>query len=83
MAIWHRTLAGDLALRVSGAILLGLAWQAIESLARIDGAGAHSPVAFALAAAGFFAGSAGSACIALGRHLFDEVEISERWRRQR
>lgn len=37
-------------------------------------------LAYGIAAIGFMAASAGSALTILGHHLFDEIEVSARWR---
>ncbi|WP_375419711.1 hypothetical protein [uncultured Sphingomonas sp.] len=37
-------------------------------------------VAYSLALGGFVGASAGSALALYGRHLFDEIEVSARWR---
>lgn len=67
---------------------MGLAWWALAytALARLF---ATPPPAmatpgltlFALAAIGFLSVSAGAALTIWGKHLFDEVAVSARWRR--
>lgn len=81
MAAWHRSWRADLGLRASGLLLCGIAYTAISRLCAM-----HIPpqtagaLAYALAAIGFLCASAGSAMVMLGHHLFDEIEVSERWR---
>ena len=79
MIAWHRTWKADLGLRVIGLILCALAYAACTRLAALQ-PHAVGVAAFALAATGFLTGSAGAAMTVVGRHLFDEIEISARWR---
>lgn len=92
MAAWHRSLKADLGLRFMGLLLCGLAYVAMSHLVALHlGTLPKSPsraapraagaIAYGLATLGFLCGSAGCAMTTLGRHLFDEVEISARWRR--
>lgn len=80
MAAWHRSRRADLGLRASGLLLCGTAYTALSRLCAMplapDTVGA---LAFALAAIGLLAASAGSAMAALGHHLFDQIKVSERW----
>ena len=80
MAAWHRSRRADLGLRASGFLLCGIAYTALLRLCAMplapDTVGA---LAFALAAIGLLAASAGSAMAALGHHLFDQIKVSERW----
>lgn len=84
MAAWHRSVKADLGLRVVGLILCGMAYLAIARLFAL-----HPPappksagaLAYGLATIGFLGGSVGGAMTTLGHHLFDEIEISDRWRR--
>ncbi|MBB3349963.1 hypothetical protein [Sphingomonas sp. BK069] len=81
MVQWHRSRSGDLALRAGGLSLCALSYVAVARLASM-----HVPpmkaglTSFVLAALGFVAASAGSLLLTLGRRLFDEVEVSARWR---
>ena len=79
MVAWHRTWKADLGLRVIGILFCALAYLACARLAAVHPHGV-GVAAFALAATGFFAGSAGTAMALLGGHVFDEIEISVRWR---
>jgi hypothetical protein len=83
MTKWHRTLTGDLAIRAVGTLLLALCWLVISALMRAaSGRIAHSAAMdYLLAAVGFLSASAGTASVILGRHLFDDIEVSPRWRR--
>ena len=81
MAAWPRSRRAAGALRGGGLILWMIAYSAMTHLR----AGHPSPVspgamALALATIGFLGASAGTALVMLGRHLFDEVEVSARWR---
>lgn len=77
----HHQRRKDLGLRAVGALLCCIAYVAIARLAampiRPQSAGA---LAYGLATIGFLGASAGSAMIVLGHHLFDEIEVSQRWR---
>jgi hypothetical protein len=80
MAAWHRSRRADLGLRALGLLLCCLSAVALGRLAAMhvppQSAGA---VAYGLAAAGAVAASGGGAMLFLGRHLFDEIELSARW----
>ncbi|KQO50696.1 hypothetical protein ASF14_11490 [Sphingomonas sp. Leaf257] len=59
-----------------------LAWRAIASLMAMAGQGGRAGlVGYALATAAFLFASLGSALVIMGEHLFDEVQVSARWRR--
>jgi hypothetical protein len=76
----HRQRHVDLGLRAVGALLCCIAYVAIAHLVamhiRPRSAGA---IAYGLATAGFLSASAGSAMTVLGHHLFDAIEVSQRW----
>jgi hypothetical protein len=79
----HQGRSTDLGLRLSGAALCGVTWLAIRTLFHMRMApwpASPGTLAYALAVIGFVCGSAGAALLTLGRHIFDEVEIGERWR---
>ena len=83
MRNWAVGRPGDLLMRAGGALLLLVSGTAIGTLAHHHAAHrVFSPHIFdlALAATGFLASSIGAALLALGHHVFDEVEVSERWR---
>ena len=82
MAKWHRSRRADLGLRALGVLLCGLSYAAFARLAALHIL-AHSAglTAYALATAGFITASSGTAMALLGRHLFDEIQVSARWRR--
>jgi hypothetical protein len=69
----------DIALRLCGAALCGLSYLSTHVLV---GLGLAEPgmLAFALAGTAFLSASLGATLLALGDHIFDEVEIAERWR---
>lgn len=79
----HHNWRTDIGLRLGGATLCGLAWFLIRTLL-----GLHLPQnpaalgagALALAAGGFLCASLGLALLTLGHHLFDTIEVGERWR---
>ena len=81
MAVWHRSRRADLGLRAAGLLFC---WSSYEAVARL--VAMNTPpqtagiAAFALAAVGFIGASGGSAFLLLGSHLFDEVDVSARWR---
>jgi len=81
MTARHHQRHVDLGIRATGALLCCIAYVAIANLAampiRSQSVGA---LAYSLATVGFLGASAGSAMIALGHHLFDEIEVSQRWR---
>jgi hypothetical protein len=80
MAAWHRSRRADLGLRALGLGLCVVAYLAISRVVAISQpTQAAGGLAFALAAVGFVSTSAGSAMTLLGKHLFDEIEISLRW----
>ncbi len=82
MAVRSMTWRQGLALRCLGVGLCVLAWRAIAHLIVMAGHGGRAGLlSYALATAGFFCASLGSALAILGGHMFDEVEVSARWRR--
>ena len=72
----------DLLLRLTGllSITVGAAalWQ-LYTLVHLPPHHEASAIELALAAIGFLGMSAGSALVALGRHIFDEVVIAQPW----
>lgn len=81
MAKWHRSWRGDVALRVAGLLLGWISCGAFRRLAAMEVPHhAAGLFAYALAAIGFLAASGGGAMLMLGRHLFDRIEVSARWR---
>jgi hypothetical protein len=83
MVRWLRSGTGDLALRAGGLSFCALAYMTVARLVTLHvrpmDAGLLS---FVLAATGFVAASAGGLLLTLGWRLFDEVQVSARWRRQ-
>jgi hypothetical protein len=80
---WHQKRAADIGLRSGGAALCSLSWLAFRTLFHLRLApwpAAPGSSAFALAAIGFLCASAGAALLVLGHHMFDEIELGERWR---
>jgi hypothetical protein len=80
----HRRSARDLALRAAGLLFLVVAFMALRhmiALVHLRSPHEASLGEMAFAAAGFLGLSAGSTLATLGAHIFDEVEISERWMR--
>ncbi|MBW6522788.1 hypothetical protein KZ810_04690 [Sphingomonas sp. RHCKR47] len=81
MAAWHRSRRADVGLRAAGLLFGWIGYAAIARLIAMHVAPREAGLpTLAIAAVGFMAASAGSAMAALGRHLFDEVEVSARWR---
>ena len=83
MQDWHHRRSTDVGLRLGGAMLCGISWLAIRTFVHIRLAtlpASPGLLAFALATLGFICASAGSALLTIGHHIFDEVEVSERWR---
>ena len=82
MGHWHQDWKAGIALRACGAAACGISYLAISALIGLrlgDGQLPDGVLPFVLAAAGFLRASVGSALLALGHHIFDEVEISQRW----
>lgn len=79
----RHSLQSDLSLRGLGLLSLGVSVLLIRSLVHyLQGQVPHTPpgpLSFLFAALGFLCGSAGGALLTLGHHLFDEVEVSQRW----
>lgn len=84
MAKWHRMRRGDFWLRGLGLGALGVSYGSISYLMQLHAADpVHwkpGLVAYVLTTVGFLCGSAGTALTLLGAHLFDEIQVSERWR---
>ncbi|WP_070153215.1 hypothetical protein [Sphingobium phenoxybenzoativorans] len=73
----------DIALRFCGAFMLATVWFAGRSFSPIVTASRPetvSPPELAIAMALFLSASIGAALMMLGLHLFDHVEVAERWR---
>lgn len=74
--------ARDIVLRLSGLVLLAIGSLALDGLCNCVSAApgrAYTPGEFVLAALGLLCVSPGALLLALGGHIFDRVEISERW----
>jgi hypothetical protein len=83
MRDWHHDKWTDIGLRLGGAALGGLAWLAAHGLIGLHTAQTHAPPearAVIFAAAAFLCASLSAVLITQGHHIFDKVEISERWR---
>lgn len=84
MTAFHQQWRLDFAMRAAGLLLCGLAGLAIARLGAMPlRPRAVSAAAYLLATIAFLGASAGSAMALLGRHLFDEVAVSQRWRHRR
>ncbi|WP_203310881.1 hypothetical protein [Sphingomonas beigongshangi] len=80
--VWHRSRRADLSLRAGGLCLLVISGLALRRLIALHiASGGADAFAFLLALIAFLSASLGSAATLLGGHLFDEVEVSARWRR--
>lgn len=73
----------DLLIRAAGVGLLICSWQLFAWLVRHPAISRHNcdALSFAAAAAGFVCFSVGCFLAALGLHVHDRIEISERWRK--
>jgi hypothetical protein len=80
---WHRSWKADVGLRALGLACWALAYAAIAQLLAAPPPATGTPdlLPLALAAGGFLGASAGAALTVWGKHLFDEVAVSARWRR--
>ena len=77
---WHRRKYADASLRLIGLALLALAAVIGRRLfAAADPQAIIKPMAYLLGLLFFAGASSGTALLALGRHLFDQVELSARW----
>jgi hypothetical protein len=76
----HYLLRG-LSIRGFGLAVLGLSWACGHALWLLHGESSPGVAAFLLAMTAFLSASTGSAMLVLGPHLFDKVEVSERWAR--
>ena len=77
---WHDRKYADAALRLAGLASLCVAALVARPLfAAADPQGRLRASAYLLALIGVISGCAGAAMTVLGRHLFDEVELSARW----
>lgn len=79
--VWHRTKGADPLLRLAGVVTLVIS-AALWSLLFKAPTRSADAVAFLLALLAFASLSAGSAMLVLGRHLFDQIELSARWARR-
>lgn len=83
MPSWQ-TLRADIILRLGGITLLASAWACARALLHSHFAvsvGEPTPVHYLLATGAFLCGSAGAMLTGYGRHIFDRIEVSPRWRR--
>ena len=81
--MWHRRPEAGLIIRASGLALLAISAVAARSLLTRAGTppATQDALAYLLALIAFLCGSVGCAMAFVGVHLFDEVEVSPRWRR--
>ncbi|WP_156346989.1 hypothetical protein [Sphingomonas sp. Leaf33] len=81
MAAWHRSRRADIGLRATGLLLCWVSYTAMSQVVAMHVSPHKAGIlAYGIAAVGFIAASAGSALTLWGRHLFDEIEVSARWR---
>jgi hypothetical protein len=77
---WYERKYAGLVLRLIGLLLLMLATLIGRHLFGVaDLAAKTRPSAYALALIGMASACSGAALAVLGRHLFDQVELSARW----
>ncbi len=79
--IWYRNSSARWVLRPTGAALLLIGWRTTLHLVAVGQRHARNepPIVYLLALLVFACGSAGAALLVHGHHLFDRVQISERW----
>ena len=78
---WYRNPSTRWLLRAIGLVTLLISWRACAWLYTLvhGHPNNHSALVYLLALVAFCCASAGSALLVVGHHLFDEVQISERW----
>lgn len=72
----------DIGIRMSGLVLGAIGAGAMVVLYRLVNAPPRheaSPIELLIGIAGFMSASAGVTLLALGAHIFDQIEISARW----
>ena len=81
---WEKMPASRWGLRQLGVLLLLGAYTAGKHVLAMGGRhhGDQPPLVYLLALITFLCGSAGSALLVHGHHLFDKIEVSERWRKR-
>ena len=81
---WYEHRASGPLLRIGGAVLLLLAYACGRALRAhaIAGGAEDDALAYLLALLTFLCATSGAALLFVGRHLFDRIEIAERWRRR-
>jgi hypothetical protein len=82
MSPYRRRIIPDLTLRAAGLVFLAvgaLALRQVYFLVHEPPIHEASMIEMAIAAVGFLSLSAGSMLMAMGAHIFDQVEISKRW----
>ena len=83
MRNWHQDKRTDIGLRLMGIALWGLAGLAVRQLMALHVTHTHAAPdmrTLALAAAAFLCASLGAILLTQGRHIFDRIEVGERWR---
>lgn len=75
------TKARDGGIRAAGALLLLFGWVLLRWLFKVASPPSHDAtmLQYAAAGCGFICLSLGGVFLALGDHIFDEVEVSARW----
>jgi hypothetical protein len=77
---WHDGKHSGAILRATGLLLVTVAVRVAHALFHAPDAHARSePICYLLACIGMASASAGAVLVVLGRHLFDQVELSSRW----
>lgn len=74
----------DACIRLVGALLLASVWLAMRALLHSNRLVQHHDAGaldYLLALWAVVGGSSGTALLLLGRHIFDQVEVSARWAR--
>lgn len=82
MRDWHNNWKTDIGLRLCGLTSCGVSYLAIRMLMALrlpDSQLPQTALPFLFAAIGFLCASTGAGLLFLGHHIFDQVEISQRW----
>jgi hypothetical protein len=73
----------DVLVRATGVLCCTSSYLAVRALVHLrlatPAAAQPGAIAYALAAVAFLCASVGTALVVLGHHVFEEIEVSERW----
>lgn len=85
MTVWTDKRTRDVSIRAAGAFCCISAYLAAGELANLRPSTPGTQpaaIAYLLAAIAFLGASLGTALAVLGHHVFDEIEVSDRWKRR-